>query len=125
MANDSKINGLTSTPVFDGTARRSEKLPALDDIPYEALEEIAIRYSIGEDKYGRDNWKTGGPEFFRQAYSHALRHLTLAANRNETEEDTISNIAAAAWGCVILLWWEKTGKQKWLERDSNTPRSEV
>lgn len=103
---------------FDGSAKRSEKLPPFEDIPYEALYEIAKRFGMGELKYDRFNWKTGGPDFFRQAYSHAIRHLYLAANNNETDEPTVDNIAAAAWGCVILLWWEKTGKYEWAKKSN-------
>ena len=115
MDNDSKVNGNTSEAAveFDGKAKRSEKLPPLEDIPYELLEEIAKRFEMGEEKYGRDNWKRGGPEFFRQAYSHVIRHVMLAANRNESEESIIANLGAAAWGIGIILKWEKTLKQQW------------
>jgi len=105
---------------FDGGAVRSGKLPPLEDIPYESLVEIAKRFAEGEPKYGRFNWKKGGPEFYRQAYSHAIRHLMLAANNNEEEESVIANLAAAAWGCVILLWWEKTGSKKWTDSNSHS-----
>lgn len=113
-------NTTNAPSAFDGGAVRSEKLPPLEDIPYALLEEIAKRYAIGEEKYGRDNWKRGGPEFFRQAYSHAIRHLMLAANRNETEESILSNLGAAAWGIGIILWWEKEGKSAYTKTSKDT-----
>lgn len=107
---------------FENSAKRSEKLPPLEDIPLEALMEIAKRFEIGETKYGRFNWKTGGPEFFRQAIPHAIRHLYMYANNDEREESNVSNLAATAWGCLILLWWEKTGKAEWEAKQNDNSR---
>lgn len=98
---------------YKGGAKRSSALPPFDDIPYEMLEEIANRYGIGEVRYGRDNWKRGGPDFFRDALNHAIRHLALAGNRNESDESNLSNLGAAAWNIGIVLWWEKTGRKQW------------
>lgn len=115
-----------STPAtFDGGAKRSGQLPPLEDIPYEFLLEMAERFRIGEGKYGRFNWKNGGPEFFRQAISHAIRHLYLYANGIKTpEEDDVQNLAAAGWGIAILMWWEKTGKKQW-ETNRETARDTI
>lgn len=107
---------------FDGGAKRSELLPPFEDIPYEALEAIALRFGMGEPKYGRFNWKNGGPEFFRQAKSHAIRHLYLYANDNESTESNLENLTAAAWGTVICLWWEKVGKQLWDKAHKSSKR---
>lgn len=100
---------------FDGGAKRSEKLPPLGDIPLAGLMEVAKRFAIGEEHYGRFNWKTGGPEFFRQAGDHAIRHLyAYTNNESYMNEDTpVGNLAAAAWGCLVLIWWELIGKLKW------------
>ena len=79
------------------------------------MDALGERFLKGS-KFGRDNWKQGGPEFFRETLNHAIYHLMDYANGNTSKESLKQNIGAALWNCMALCWWERTGKKQWSER---------
>ena len=115
MDKSSPINGHTSEDVpsfhkFEGKAARAEIRPRYDLIPLEALEALAKRFTLGL-KYGENNWKTGGPEFFKDAKNHLIHHLwCYLEKRLEDEPSEIDHLESVLWNASVVLWWEKTGK---------------
>jgi hypothetical protein len=77
---------------FPGGARRSDRKPRFDLIPFEFLEAVAQVLTSGTDKYGPYNWKRGQKDFFLDAWNHAFVHL-----RKATGAKTIWRTSPATW----------------------------
>lgn len=107
------------TAVFENGAKRSGVRPRYDLIPLEAMLAIAERFTFGL-KYGKDNWKRGGPAFFEDAKNHAIHHMMSYAAGDESEETSEQNLGAALWNLAALCWWERTGKAAY-EKTANDP----
>lgn len=107
-------NGATSAQeetkaLFENGAARSQVRPRYDLIPLEAMLAIAERFTYGL-KYGKDNWKRGGPAFFEDAKNHAIHHMMAYAAGDDSEETSEQNLGAALWNLAALCWWERTGR---------------
>lgn len=76
--------------------------PGIDQIPFKGIEAIGRIFAEGEQKYGRDNWKStpDDAEYDAERCRHALRHLYLYANGDRSED----HIAKVAWYCVTTIW---------------------
>ena len=64
-----------NTRRFPGGARRSDRKPRFDLIPFEFLESVAEVLTRGAARYGPYNWKSGRKDFFLDAWNHAFVHL--------------------------------------------------
>lgn len=95
----------TPCEVFRGGARRSDRKPRFDLIPFEFLEEVADALTEGAAKYGPHNWKRGDAEFFRDAWSHAFVHLQKF-KEGDTKEDHLAHLAC---NVAFLIWAVKKG----------------
>jgi hypothetical protein len=86
----------------DDEAKAGEDFPAIEQIPYVALEQIGAIFSEGEPIYGRDNWKKGvhNKKYQRKRLRHAIRHLMLYAGGDRSE----NHLAKVAWFCVTQLY---------------------
>jgi hypothetical protein len=103
---------------FENSAKRSEVRPRYDLIPFEALIGLADRFTIGL-KYGEDNWKSGGPDFFKDAKNHLIHHLWCWLDgRLEDEKSPTDHLKSVLWNASILLWWELKGKAQWEEKQN-------
>lgn len=98
---------------FENDAKRSEKRLLFSLIPFVVLKAIAERFTLGAEKFGRDNWKRGGPEFFAQTREHLIHHLWSYLEGDESEEPAVDHLKAVIWNAGALLWWELVGKEKW------------
>jgi hypothetical protein len=76
--------------------------PGIDQIPFEALEEIGAIFAEGEPKYGRDNWKQqpDNEEWDRERARHAIRHMFLHVHGDTSE----NHLAKVAWWAVTTIW---------------------
>ena len=101
--------------IHENGSARSGTRPPYDLIPREALDAIAERFAVGMERYGRDNWRKGGPEFFRDAVNHAIYHLLDFASGDSSEETPEQNLGAGLWNLVVVCWWERKGKKQWEE----------
>lgn len=111
------MNDQTTEPAsFEGNAQRSAKNLPYHLIPMEAIQAIAGRFQIGAAKYGEDNWKKGGPEFFKDAKNHLYEHM-LRYVAGDVSED---NLGAVLWNASALLWWDRTGAARWQEGQPKT-----
>ncbi|MDE2233421.1 MAG: hypothetical protein KGJ90_04920 [Patescibacteria group bacterium] len=96
---------------FENGSQRSERRPLYTLIPLVAIKAIAERFAIGAAKYGKDNWKKGGPDFYEQTKNHLIHHFwCYLENRLEDEASPIDHLKAVAWNAAALLWWELEGK---------------
>lgn len=105
---------------FENDAKRSELRPLYSLIPFVVLKAIADRFTLGAEKYGKDNWKKGGPEFFSQTKEHLIHHLWAYIEHDESEESSLDNLKAVIWNASALIWWESVGKPKWDKEPSMT-----
>ena len=88
---------------FPGGARRSDRKPRFDLIPFEFLESVAEVLTRGAVKYGPYNWKRGQKDFFLDAWNHAFvlsRSLRRAAG------------AKITWGTWRATWRSWSGQWK-------------
>ena len=105
---------------FENGAQRSSKKMRYDllfaDMP-DAIEGIARRATMGADKYGDHNWKSGGETFDRDIFNHLIQHeINYHRNFLDDEIAEIDHLEAVAWNAMAQLQkaWEKlrTGQQK-------------
>lgn len=92
--------------VFASGAKRSRVMPRYDLIPREPFERIARRFegapeTGGAYKYGLNNWQKGLP--YSDTWNHVQQHLQLHKEGDRTDD----HLAAAAWGCIALMWYEE------------------
>lgn len=89
-------------------------------IPAEPLTELAKAYMVGL-KYDRDNWRKGME--WSRVFAAAQRHLWAWWN-GETYDtvDGHHHLAAAAWCCFTLMWYQlkNVGKDnRWLSMSTS------
>jgi hypothetical protein len=79
-------------------------------LPPDALVDIIRVYELGVRKYGRDNWRRGLA--YSRIFGAIMRHLWAWWKGEEInkEDDNLSHLAQAAWGCLTLLEYTRTAK---------------
>ena len=89
-------------------------------IPTEPLLELGKAYQVGL-KYGRDNWRQGME--WSRVFAAIQRHLWAWWNGETYDpKDGHHHLAAAAWGCFTLMWYQlkKVGKDnRWLKGNTS------
>jgi dATP/dGTP diphosphohydrolase len=96
-----------SNPIarFPGGARRTDRKPRFELIPFEFLEALAEVLSAGAVKYGPYNWKRGEKDFFLDAWNHAFVHLEKFKEGDRSED----HLAHLACNAAFLTWAVKKG----------------
>ena len=104
----------TKMHTFPSGARRSELKPRYDLIPSGPLRRLADRYTLGANLYGDYNWQKGMP--LSDTFNHILDHLyRWNSRRNDPHKQAQppdDDLAAAAWGCFALMYFEEHGPTK-------------
>lgn len=81
-----------------------------DLIPVWPLEELALVFTVGAQKYADRNWEKGLK--WSRVYSALQRHLTAFWGGEEVDEETeLFHVAQAAWGCFVLLEFMQTHRE--------------
>ena len=89
-----------------GAAHFSDGKSGVDQIPVEVLLEWGKVFTMGEKKYGRDNWK-GGTKW-HEFIGSALRHLFAWERGQELDsESELPHLAHAIWNLGALLYYQK------------------
>lgn len=85
-----------------------------DLVPPILLEQVAKRFELGLERYGRDNWRTGlsDPEFLQNRANHALAHLLAFIHQTPGEDSPMDNLAAVGWAVAVLLEAERLKLEK-------------
>lgn len=85
------------------TAKRDDKKPRYDLIPVEALARLAKTFEVGEEHYGKDNWKKGikDAEFKRDCLNHAIEHILRYGDGSE------DHLAHAMANISMLIYFEE------------------
>ena len=73
-------------------------------IPIEALDRLAKRFAMGNQKYSRDDWQNELKELGLDRYKQSLLRHTIQYVYGHTDEDHLSAVLANA---AILAWAEK------------------
>jgi len=94
-----------NTRRFPGGARRSDRKPRFDLIPFEFLESVAEVLTRGAARYGPYNWKRGKKDFFLDAWNHTFVHLQKF-KEGDTSEDHLGHLACNA---AFMIWGVKNG----------------
>ena len=90
---------------FPGGARRTDRKPRFDLIPFEFLESAAEVLTRGAARYGPYNWKRGRKDFFLDAWNHAFVHLQKFAEGDRSED----HLAHLACNLAFMVWAVKNG----------------
>jgi len=85
---------------FAGGARRLDRKPRFDLIPFEFLEAVAAALTEGAAKYRPHNCQRGGKDFFVDAWNHAFVHLERF-KEGDTSEDHLAHLAC---NVAFLIW---------------------
>jgi hypothetical protein len=90
---------------FPGGARRTDRKPRFDLIPFEFLEAVAEVLTSGAVTYGPYNWKRGQKDFFLDAWNHAFVHLQKFKEGDRSED----HLAHLACNVAFMVWAVKNG----------------
>ena len=90
---------------FPGGARRTDRKPRFDLIPFEFLESVAEVHTRGAARYGPYNWKRGQKDFFLDAWNHAFVHLQKFKEGDRSED----HLAHLACNVAFMVWAVKNG----------------
>ena len=90
---------------FPGGARRTDRKPRFDLIPFEFLEAVAEVLTSGAARYGPYNWKRGRKDFFLDAWNHAFVHLQQFKEGDKAEE----HLAYLACNILFMICAVKNG----------------
>ena len=85
---------------FPGGARRTDRKPRFDLIPFEFLESVAEVLTRAAVKYGPYNWKRGQKDFFLDAWNHAFVHLQKF-KEGDRSEDHLGHLAC---NVAFMVW---------------------
>ena len=98
---------MASHPIerFSGGARRSDRKPRFDLIPFEFLEAVAEVLTHGASTYGPYNWKRGRKDFFLDAWNHAFVHLEKFKEGDKSED----HLAHLACNVAFMIWAIENG----------------
>ena len=94
-----------NTRRFAGGARRTDRKPRFDLIPFEFLESVAEVLTRGAARYGPYNWKRGRKDFFLDAWNHAYVHLQKFKEGDRSED----HLAHLACNVAFMVWAVKNG----------------
>ena len=72
-----------------------------DLIPHCSLRRLARRYGEGAKQHGDNNWRRGQPLYV--VVQHLMEHLYRFLEGDHDDD----HLAAAAWGCFALMWYEE------------------
>ena len=102
-------------PIEDFCGPKSEKLNSgIGQVPPSAIRAIGLIFAEGEEKYGRDNWKSGAgnPTYQAERLEHAESHL-LEFKEMFMDEQYLDKkypsvfkkrlLAKVAWFCVTQI----------------------
>ena len=91
----------------DGTKDDTEK-NRLDLLPFDALEDIGLVYTIGARKYAERNWEKGIS--YMRVVGALLRHLFAWIKGTTFDKDNGQrHISAVAWNAIALVAYELRG----------------
>lgn len=84
--------------VFESGASSSGRKPPYHLIPDYALSRIAIRFKLGAEKYGQDNWRRGAldKEFILDRINHGIEHLVSLSKQVGYPQSVAADDDAAA-----------------------------
>lgn len=83
----------------------------VDQIPADFLLELGYVYTMGGEKYGRDNWKNGTD--WHEFYGSAQRHMLAFWGKGESmnpEDGGRHHLAHAVWNMIALWFYEEHGR---------------
>ena len=88
-----------SKRTFPGGSQRDNAVtkPAMELLPYDLLERLALWYGQGAVKYGSNNWRKGQPA--SAVIGSMQRHLSKHM-KGMTDED---HLAAIVWNALALM----------------------
>jgi hypothetical protein len=100
----SSLTSLNEGAKYDGGKLR------FDLIPPDALESLAMVYTMGAAKYADRNWEKGIK--FSRVFGAIMRHLWAFWKGETTDKESgLPHPAHAAWGCFALLHYLEHKKE--------------
>ena len=89
--------------VYESGGSRSRDVEGVryDLIPHTSLKRLAQRYGLGAVQHGDRNWEGGIPA--SATFNHIVEHLGKWSSGDRNDD----HLAAAAWGCFALMYYEK------------------
>ena len=93
-------------------------------VPADEIEDVVRVFTMGAEKYGRENWKSVENGMFRY-YSAMMRHIRAYKKYIETgdkeqlfdKESGIHHLAHAMTNALFLMWLDNNFEHKFKEED--------
>lgn len=97
----------TEETITHESGAKSSYCPDFSQIPLDALIVLAKRYELGEQKYGRDQWRSGlhDKRYVIERLNHIIRHAFTAIQKLEGKlpDDGDDDAGAILWGGCFLV----------------------
>lgn len=107
------VESLDDKITFKSGASSSSGAQRFDLLPLNALRVLSTRFEEGVVKHGLNNWRKGitDPAWVLDRFNHIFAHLYAYAEQvqgvrpepDEKNDTRVGNLAAAMWGCAILI----------------------
>ena len=95
----------STVKVYPTGAMSTRRAERYDLICPTGLRRLALRYAMGAERYGDNNWCEGMPPAER--LNHLIRHVALYQKEGCSTDD---NLAAIAWNAFALMHYEEDCK---------------
>jgi hypothetical protein len=106
-----------------GGESTSSKIDGFDQLPYNAMLRMAARYSLGEEKHGRHNWRKSlsNKVYVINRLGHVIKHAlkAIAIIEGFIDDDGDDNAAAIMWGGALLA------ESQELQRNKKRPENDA
>jgi hypothetical protein len=117
---------MTTIKKFDSGATRTASKLRYDLIPPSALRALALRYGIGAELHGEDNWLKGIP--FSAMLYHLQEHIERFKQARVEErgdvfgqDGDVENLSAIMWGAAALIEFVSRGRTDLDDRKYKLP----
>jgi hypothetical protein len=104
--------------ILPGGATRSEKAPPFHLVPGDGLRRTALRFGLGAEKHGINNWKLcleteeNARAFADEAYNHMIVHTVKMNSGNFPDDD---HLGAIGWCVFVLSYIEAKYCKPWTD----------
>lgn len=92
---------------FENGSTRSELKLRYDLLPSSAVEALVRRLTLGAELHGENNWRQGGPDFYRGTKNHLFAHVL-----HFLETDSQEDLDAILCNAAFLTEYKRTGQDQ-------------
>lgn len=116
MGSSKRVHLKEEKIILPGGGTRSEGAAPFYLVPRDGLRRIALRYGLGAEKHGADNWKNSCSTeenalvWCRMCYDHMMEHMLKMQTGDFPDDD---HLGAIGWAQTQLAYVEEKFGKLW------------